>query len=160
METTVIFDLDGVLVDSRAAIAGCMNHALDRARAARPARGRLAPLHRPADLALVRRAARAGAGGPRGGRDDRAYRERYATVSLTATTVEPGMPEALDRLAGDHRLAVATSKPTAFAEPLLDAVGLSAYFEVIAGPGLDERAEPKTETLARGARSGSGRRAP
>ncbi len=54
-----------------------------------------------------------------------AYRERYASVSLTATTVEPGMPEALDRLAGDHRLAVATSKPTAFAEPLLDAVGLS-----------------------------------
>ena len=58
METTVIFDLDGVLVDSRAAIAGCMNHALiaigpPDAPGSRPAR-----LHRPADLALVRRAAR------------------------------------------------------------------------------------------------------
>ena len=28
MRTAVIFDLDGVLVDSRAAIAGCTNHAL------------------------------------------------------------------------------------------------------------------------------------
>ena len=28
-----------------------------------------------------------------------AYRERYATVSLTDTTVEPGIPEALDSLA-------------------------------------------------------------
>ncbi len=147
METTVIFDLDGVLVDSRAAIAGCMNHALTvLGRPTRPEPDLYAyigpPISHsfgdvlglaPEDPEVVAMMA--------------AYRERYASVSLTATTVEPGMPEALDRLAGDHRLAVATSKPTAFAEPLLDAVGLSAYFDVIAGPALDEHAEPKTETL-------------
>jgi phosphoglycolate phosphatase len=147
METTVIFDLDGVLVDSRAAIAGCTNHAL--AALGRPMRpepelypyigpplshsfGELLGLElEHADVAAMMTA----------------YRARYATVSLTDTTVEPGIPEALDQLAPDHRLAVATSKPTAFAEPLLAAVGLRRYFDVVAGPALDERAEPKTETL-------------
>ena len=147
METTVIFDLDGVLVDSRAAIAGCMNHALTVI-------GR--PTHPEADLHIYIGPPISHSFGELLGRPPEhaevaammaAYRERYATVSLTATTVEAGIPEALDILSQDHRLAVATSKPTAFAEPLLDAVGLSAYFDVIAGPGLDEHAEPKTETV-------------
>jgi phosphoglycolate phosphatase len=147
METTVIFDLDGVLVDSRAAIAGCMNHALT-------AIGR--PTHPEADLHAYIGPPISHSFGDLLGLDPEhaevgamidAYRERYATVSLTDTTVEPGIPEALDLLAADHRLAVATSKPTPFAAPLLEAVGLSRYFEVIAGPSVDERAEPKTETL-------------
>ena len=50
------------------------------------------------------------------------YRERYKTASLTETTVEPGIPEALEAL--EHRRAVATSKPLAFTEPLLEAMGL------------------------------------
>jgi len=76
------------------------------------------------------------------------YRERYATASLTETTVEPGIPEALEALDG-RRLAVATSKPQAFAEPLLEAMGLRAHFAVVAGPDLSARAEDKTETLGR-----------
>jgi phosphoglycolate phosphatase len=147
METTVIFDLDGVLVDSRAAIAGCMNHALT-------AIGR--PTHPEADLhPYIGPPISHSFGDLLGVAPEHpevvamidAYRERYATVSLTHTTVEAGIPEALDTLAADHRLAVATSKPTPFAAPLLEAVGLSRYFEVIAGPSFDERAEPKTITL-------------
>ena len=76
------------------------------------------------------------------------YRERYVTASLTETTVAPGIPEALDALDG-RRKAVATSKPKAFADPLLEAMGLAAHFEVVAGPDLNARAEDKTETLGR-----------
>ncbi len=146
--TTVIFDLDGVLVDSRAAIAGCINHALTAlGRPTRPevdlhpyigpplshSFGELLALP-PEDPEVAAMIA--------------AYRERYATVSLTDTTVEDGIPEALDELATHRRLAVATSKVLAFAEPLLEAVGLRDRFEVVAGPRLDALAEDKAQTLA------------
>ena len=117
METTVIFDLDGVLVDSRAAIAGCMNHALIvLGRPSRPEADLHAYIGPPISHSFGDLLGLAPEDPEVAAMID-AYRERYATVSLTATTVEPGMPEALDRLAGDRRLAVATSKPTAFAEP-------------------------------------------
>jgi phosphoglycolate phosphatase len=50
---------------------------------------------------------------------------------------------------GAHRLAVATSKPHAFAEPLLGAMGLRDHFELVVGPDLHARTEDKTATIAR-----------
>jgi phosphoglycolate phosphatase len=148
MTTTVIFDLDGVLVDSRAVFLSCVNHAF--AKLGLPARtdAELEPyigppfayafgelLDVPHDAPIVTACIDG-------------YRERYKTASLTETTVEPGIPEALAALA-DRRLAVATSKPRAFAEPLLEAMGLRRHFDVIAGPELTARAEDKAETLGR-----------
>ncbi|MPZ74505.1 MAG: HAD hydrolase-like protein, partial [Nitriliruptorales bacterium] len=46
-------------------------------------------------------------------------------------------------------LAVVTTKPLVFAEPIVAAVGLSQYFTGVFGPTLDARAETKTETLGR-----------
>jgi phosphoglycolate phosphatase len=54
----------------------------------------------------------------------------------------------LDELVKRHRLAVATSKPLRFAEPLLDALGLRSFFELCAGPELDASAEEKAVTIA------------
>jgi phosphoglycolate phosphatase len=146
--TTVIFDLDGVLVDSRAAFLACVNYAFETlGLPARPAEGLLpyiGPpfafgfselLGVPPDAPLVTQCIDA-------------YRERYAWSSLTETTVEPGIPEALEALKPHHRLAVATSKPKALAEPLLEAMRLREHFEVVAGPDLDARGEGKTQTLA------------
>jgi phosphoglycolate phosphatase len=145
--TAVIFDLDGVLVDSRAAIAGAMNHALEAngfpARAAAELHRFIGPplalgfaeltglpLHADAVVACVA-----------------SYRERYAVSSLTETQVFAGIPEALEELSDYHRLAVATSKAQALAEPLLAAVGLREPFDVVAGPGLDVHAEDKATTI-------------
>ena len=165
METTVIFDLDGVLVDSRAAIAGCMNHALTVHRAAHAPGSRPARLHRPTDLALVRRPARAGAGGPRGGGHDRrlprALRDGVADRHDGRARHPRGAGAARRQRTGSRsRPPSRRRSPSRCSTPS----GCSGYFDVIAGPSFDERAEPKTETLRGGARAaradarGDGRR--
>jgi phosphoglycolate phosphatase len=143
----VLFDLDGVLVDSRAAISGAMNHALAANGFALRAEAELyrfigpplavgfaeltaQPLESAAVVACVT-----------------AYRERYAITSLTETEVFPGIEDALDDLGQRHRLAVATSKALALAEPLLAGLGLLKRFEVVAGPDLTARVEDKSTTI-------------
>jgi phosphoglycolate phosphatase len=146
-DAVVLFDLDGVLADSRAAIAGCVNHALAAGgHAVRPE----AELHRyigpPLPLAFAELI-----GAPVDSEAVAAciasYRERYATASLTDTVVTPGIGAALARLAATRRLGVATSKPRAFAEPLLEALGLRDYFAAVVGPDLGTGVEHKTATV-------------
>src|ERR687889_71252 len=113
MKTSVIFDLDGVLVDSRAVFLACVHHAF--AKLGLPDRtdeGLLPSIGPPfayafGELLDVPHDAPIVAACIDG------YRERYKDASLTETTVMPGIPEALRSLNG-HRLAVATSKPHAF----------------------------------------------
>jgi phosphoglycolate phosphatase len=144
----VLFDLDGVLVDSRAPITGCINHALVAHGAAE---------RRPSDLERfigppLAQAFAELTGSEPGGElvlsCISAYHERYAEASVRDTTVVPGIAEALKDLGRDHRLAVATSKPRAFAEPVLGAVGLRDCFEVVAGPELGAHTEDKATTIA------------
>jgi phosphoglycolate phosphatase len=144
----VLFDLDGVLVDSRAAIAGAINHVL--AAHGLPQR-READLHRfigpPLGVAFAELTAQAA--------DSHvvaacvaSYRERYAVASLRDTDVVPGITDALTELARRHGLAVATSKALALAEPLLDALSLRAFFDVVTGPDLTAVSENKSTTIA------------
>jgi phosphoglycolate phosphatase len=150
----VLFDLDGVLADSRAAITGCLNAAL--AANGLPERAP-AELYRyigpPLPLAFAEIT----------GLDPHSatvaalvegYRTRYAVASLTDTVVTPGIGVALDALlAAGRRLGVATSKPASFAEPLLQALGLRDRFDVVGGPALDVPPEDKTTTVGRALRA-------
>jgi phosphoglycolate phosphatase len=150
--TSVLFDLDGVLVDSRSAIGSCINHALDaHGLPRRP----LAVLERfigpqltvafaeltgqPEDSDLVLACLAS-------------YRVRYAEASLRETTVIPHVPDTLSVLSEGHRLAVATSKPRVFAEPLLTSLELRDRFALVAAPDLDAHQEDKAATI-RGALS-------
>ena len=80
------------------------------------------------------------------------YRSVYAEVSLRDTPAYPGVHEALDAIAAAaprRRLAVATSKPSAFAEPLVSALGLRDVFDAVFAPELDIHVESKTATVAK-----------
>jgi phosphoglycolate phosphatase len=150
----VLFDLDGVLADSRAAITGCLNEAL--AAHGLPRRDP-ADLYRyigpPLPLAFAELAG-ATPDSELVARCIASYRKRYATASLTETEVTPGIAGALAALAdAGRRLGVATSKPRPFAEPLLDALGLRGFFAVVAGPRLDVPPENKTATVGRALRA-------
>jgi phosphoglycolate phosphatase len=151
MTTTVIFDLDGVLVDSRAVFLSCVNHAFTKLGLPARSDAELLPYIGPPFAYGFGELLSVAPDAPIVTACIDAYRERYSTASLTETTVEPGIPEALAALDG-HRLAVATSKPHALAEPLIVAMGLRDHFELIAGPELSARAENKTTTLGRALR--------
>lgn len=145
----LLFDLDGVLVDSRRPIASSIRFALARHGLRPPAEETLyryigAPL-RQVFAELV------GGRGPGAGELSsciEAYRRHYERVATRDTVAVAGIAPVLARLAADWALGVATSKPVEFAEPILEAVGLRHRFAHVTGPALDAH-EPKPETLGR-----------
>lgn len=146
----LLFDLDGVLVDSRAAITASINHALERMGLPRQPE---TSLHRfigpPLGAALGTLLDELGADPAQAPRAVALYRERYREHCVAETPLFPGIREALTALRGRVPLAVATSKPTAFARPILEARGIAELFDCIEGPSLDPDGEPKERTVAR-----------
>ncbi|HEX4733278.1 MAG TPA: HAD hydrolase-like protein [Thermoleophilaceae bacterium] len=146
---SVLFDLDGVLVDSRVAITTCINRALragdhderppqELYRYIGPALADVFVelLGRPReDAAVVACVA--------------AYREIYATESLRLTTLVPGVARVLDAIATTRQLAIASSKPVAFSEPILETLGIRRHFDAVEGPDLNPFGETKTATIAK-----------
>lgn len=150
MTDAIIFDLDGVLIDSRVPITRCMNHAL--AVHGLPERAPVdltqyigPPLH-DVFVDLLRAA---GADPAAAWSCVEAYRERYAWACLEETEVFDGIDAAVRSLAERLPLAVATAKPEVFARAILERFGLAGAFATIEGPSIDARSEPKAEQIAR-----------
>lgn len=148
--STVFFDLDGVLADSRGPICQCINGALyDEGLGQEPV-DRLASwigisLHEVFESLLRDR----GADLARAPDLVAAYRERYRRVALT-TKPFPGAREAVASLAQRYQLMVVTSKPASFARPILEAMGMAGHFEEVFAPPLSNtHHEDKTGTLGR-----------
>lgn len=147
----LLFDLDGVLVDSRKPIAASMNHALVREGLAPEPEDALhrwigPPLFRAFTTLLSARGADPGRAEACIGH----YREHYRTASLSWTRLAPGIAAVLPRLARGRTLAVATSKPEPASRPILEHLGLAGHFAGIFAPPLDgTHLEGKEATVAR-----------
>lgn len=143
----LLFDLDGTLVDSRAAYARSMNHALASVglepRPEAELHGYLGPPIHETLLDLMRV--------PPALVDPiiASYRERYAARSVIESRVFDGVAELLGTLSGRVRLAVATSKPLDAALRLLDGLGIASVFETISGPAAEAVNESKAVTIGR-----------
>jgi len=144
-----VFDLDGVLIDSRRAIAEALNATLSQAGYPERPEADLHPFIGPPLVDTFAALTGSPPTAPAIAELVRAYRERYSRTAAAATTVFPGIPELLDGLGATHRLAIATTKAEHLAGPLLAALGLAHHFEVVAGPGPDDLHETKTQTLER-----------
>lgn len=146
----VLFDLDGVLVDSRVAISRSMNHALQTCGLEAWPEVRLHPLIGPPLHDAFGEVLAAQGGDPELVDACVArYRERYTRACVEETLANAGIAETLQTLTGRLALGVATSKPEAFAVPILETLGLARFFGSVVGPSLDARGEPKTRTVAR-----------
>jgi phosphoglycolate phosphatase len=142
----LLFDLDGVLVDSRRAFARSINAAL--AEHGLPERD-AGELHGHLGPPLHRTFASLGAAEAQVDALVMSYRARYRATMADESAVFDGIPEALDALAAVMPLVVATSKSQALAEPLLEQLGLRDHFGAVHGPSLQARDEAKSLTIAR-----------
>jgi phosphoglycolate phosphatase len=141
----VLFDLDGVLLDSRTAIVRCLEHALRAHDVPVPPRVQLEGYIGPPLIDAFAQIA----GADRAHALMATYRERYATTFLDETTAVPGAREALAAVAAAVPVALATTKPHAFARPLCERLGLAPHLRAIAGPELDAPDEVKAVTIVR-----------
>jgi phosphoglycolate phosphatase len=134
---TIVFDLDGTLVDTAADLVGALNAVLGNIG--------LPPVQIEEALPMVGYGARvmlerALAASERPVSPDsldtmtRTFIDHYARHIADESRPFPGSAEMLDRLAADGWLiAVCTNKLEALARRLLDALGLASRFAVIAG---------------------------
>jgi phosphoglycolate phosphatase len=140
----IIFDLDGTLVDSSPAIIECINYALAR-RGLPPAepqvveRGIGTPLEAMfASLAGVTDSAEL----------VRLYREQFTRVFLPKSHLFPGVKQSLQTARNrGYRLAVATTKPRYYAEPILEHLGVRSLFEAVTGAEEVSRLKPSPDIL-------------
>lgn len=145
---TLLFDLDGTLTNPESGIVSCIEHAAQSLGRVAPPREELRqyigpPLHislatllNTDDPALVQLALTR-------------YRERYSTIGLFENTLYPFVPDGLAALRhAQHRLFVATSKPTVYARRILAHFDLEHCFDGIYGAELTGERSDKGELIA------------
>lgn len=143
--STLAFDLDGTLTDSREGIISSLRYAL-RALRLRVDEAMLTPELIGAPVRQVLEYL----GVPREKEEQAltAYRTYFANQGMWENAPYPGIAELLARLQdAGVTLLVATSKPTQFAEQILERFELARYFTRIQGSTLDDTLTDKTEIL-------------
>lgn len=148
MLEAILFDMDGVLVDSTRAIGLGIDHALRELGRSPLAAGQVRrfigpPLEQIAEQLLGTDAPDAIA------RFVALYRQRYSVVCVTETLAADEADAVLAWCADRWPLAVATSKPLAYARPILEALDLARHFRFICGRSLELDGEPKAAVVAR-----------
>ncbi|TBR08168.1 MAG: HAD family hydrolase [Lysobacter sp.] len=142
---TLLFDLDGTLIDSAVGITRCAAHAFERLGEPVPdaatLRSWIGPPLRVSFMPLLRDEQRV----------ERAvehYRERYETHGWAEHEVYPGIGQALEilREAG-HRLAIVTAKNEPHARKIAAHLPFGHLFEEIVGATLDGRLSHKPELI-------------
>ena len=145
MYTTVLFDLDGTLVDSGEGVLKCAELALRHFNLPIPSpeemRTFVGPPLRDSFL-------RFGCTEEMAQEAIAVYRSRYTTVGKFELFVYPGIEKLLqDLTAAGCRLYVATSKPEAVSVEILNHLGLAKYFTYIAGADQSQGRSTKSEVI-------------
>lgn len=134
---TLVFDLDGTLIDTAPDLAAATNHVLTRFSLPAVDEREIRPFVGNGALAMIKGALKAH--GRTVSDDDlmdlfEMFITHYAANIANTSRPYPGVIAALDKFAGEGaRLAVCTNKLEAHARLLLDALGMSRHFQALTG---------------------------
>ena len=159
---TVVFDLDGTLVDTAADLVATLNVVLAQEGVPPLALDRARPMIGQGARALLIKGFAAGGAAIAEGRApalfDR-FIDHYRAHLADHSRPFPGAVAALDALAGAGvRLAICTNKPTDLSVALLRALGLADRFAAIVGPDAAPAAKPDPRHLIAAVERAGGRR--
>jgi phosphoglycolate phosphatase len=145
----IFFDLDGTLTDSRPGIVRCYQHALSTLGRRIPSEDELTPYVGPPlascfaallqteDTAIIEQAISC-------------YRHRFERQGILENALYSGIPEALATLSdAGHRLYIITSKPTVYANRVLEHFAIAGFFRAVYGPELADRQFSKSPLVHR-----------
>jgi phosphoglycolate phosphatase len=150
---TLVFDLDGTLVDTAPDLIDTLNVILEREGLAAVPFAEARPMIGGGARGLIERALIAEGQTPAKAHIDRMFGgfiEYYAAHIADRSRPYPQLEETLDRLAAaGHRLAVCTNKIEWLAVRLLNALGLTGRFTTICGQDTFGVQKPNPEVLRR-----------
>ena len=143
----VLFDLDGTLVDSYAALAESVNYARRHQGLPELAEVRIRNFVGDGLERLLQRAFECDAI-PNGARE--AFETRYDEICCEESKVLADVETTLEELTAMRvAMAVCTNKPTGFSKKILDFLHLSSHFRAIVGPDLAGARKPDRRHVLR-----------
>lgn len=142
----VLFDLDGTLTDPKEGITKSVQYALEKMGIIEPDLRKLEPfIGPPLQETFVNEY---GMDNEQANAAIQFYRERFKAKGMFENKLYPGIIELLMQLKEQNKiLIVATSKPTVFAEQILQFFNLHSYFDLVIGSNLDGTRSTKTEII-------------
>lgn len=142
-----LFDLDGTLTDPKIGITNSILYALDKLGVSETDPKLLEKFIGPPLLESFRKWC--GLDGSRARRAITHYREYFAKRGIFENQVYDGMATLLAELhTRGYHLVVATSKPTLYAERILEHFNLRQYFDHVVGSNMDLTRAFKNEIIA------------
>jgi phosphoglycolate phosphatase len=142
----IFFDLDGTLIDPFEGIARCFAFAFEGLGLDVPGEDELRAMIGPPLQVSLR--LRFGDDHALIGEIVRRFRVRFGDTGMFENVVYPGVGEMLAALGSAGALFVCTSKPHAYAVPILRRLGLDGAFAEVYGSELDGTRIHKTDLLA------------
>jgi len=146
---TVLFDLDGTLVDSLEDLADAVNYMLDRSGRTPLGLATLRKMLGSGVRELIRRALSTDSG-PEIEKGIKLFLDFNTNHIADKSRLYPGVPEVLERLAAhDIGLAIISNKNEALSRLILHKLGIDQYFGVICGGDTFDEMKPSPLPLRR-----------
>ncbi len=141
----ILFDLDGTLTNPKEGITKCVQYALKHFGIEKECEELVSFIGPPLKEQFMKYASLSEEDGVKA---VEIYRERFAPIGIFENEIYEGILPMLEALKSQGKiLAIATSKPTVFAERIAEKYGIKPYLTCLEGSELDGRNTDKAEVI-------------